>query len=226
MTGSSRNSNWEEAKRGREIGITSVARGAAKTYEAVRIASQGGTWRSKPRRDGVSRYAVEQQRPLGPSVGTLVAAITVDTLPEGRVPAKWTPFQMSLQLKRDSGEYVAKRCKTATIRAKERSPKELIRGVYGYGHTFPEIYTDWDKSVKGSATNQRVIRNEFGGLNFLREEKTPTSKKDLVDLGESRKQIDMDEVSHTIMGSSDPKYLSLLIIMTGYSTKTASKLKK
>ncbi|KLJ13406.1 hypothetical protein EMPG_11658 [Blastomyces silverae] len=84
---------------------------------------------------------------------------------------------------------------------KERTPKELIQGVHGYGHTFPEAYTSWDKGVKGSATNQRIIRYEFGGLTFLvrfeadgylggmigteaktQEKKTPTSPKGLSDL--------------------------------------------
>ncbi|EEQ91734.2 uncharacterized protein BDCG_06854 [Blastomyces dermatitidis ER-3] len=84
---------------------------------------------------------------------------------------------------------------------KERTPKELIQGVYGYGHTFPEAYTSWHKSVKGSATNQRIIRYEFGGLTFLvrfeadgylggmigievktQEKKTPTSQKGLSDM--------------------------------------------
>ncbi|PGH07508.1 hypothetical protein GX51_01809 [Blastomyces parvus] len=84
---------------------------------------------------------------------------------------------------------------------KERTPKELIQGVYGYGHTFPEAYTSWDRCVKGSATNQRIIRYEFGGLTFLvrfeadgylgdmvgneaktQEEKTQTSQKGLSDM--------------------------------------------
>ncbi|PGH35103.1 hypothetical protein GX50_02024 [[Emmonsia] crescens] len=50
---------------------------------------------------------------------------------------------------------------------KGRTPKELIQGVYGYGHTFPEAYTSWDKGVKGSATSQRIIRYRFGGFTFL-----------------------------------------------------------
>ncbi|PGH11550.1 hypothetical protein AJ79_04808 [Helicocarpus griseus UAMH5409] len=50
---------------------------------------------------------------------------------------------------------------------KERTPKEMIQGICGYGHTFPETYTSWDPTVKGSATNQRIVRYEFGGLTFL-----------------------------------------------------------
>lgn len=49
----------------------------------------------------------------------------------------------------------------------ENSPKELIAGVRGYGHTFPEAYTTWDASVKGSASHQRLLRYEFAGLDCI-----------------------------------------------------------
>lgn len=47
---------------------------------------------------------------------------------------------------------------------KTNEPKEVIKDVYGYGHTFPEAYTSWDQSVKGSASNQRIISYDLGGL--------------------------------------------------------------
>lgn len=50
---------------------------------------------------------------------------------------------------------------------KENDPKEVIKDIKGFGHTFPEAYTTWDHSVKGSETHQRIIRYEFGGLNCL-----------------------------------------------------------
>jgi len=50
---------------------------------------------------------------------------------------------------------------------KENSPMELIPDVYGYGHTFPESYTSWDAGVKGSASNQRLVKYRFGGIAFL-----------------------------------------------------------
>jgi hypothetical protein len=50
---------------------------------------------------------------------------------------------------------------------KENDPKEVIKDVRGYGHTFPEAYTTWEQSVKGSETHQRIIRYEFGGLECL-----------------------------------------------------------
>jgi hypothetical protein len=50
---------------------------------------------------------------------------------------------------------------------KERSPKELITNLQGYGHTFPEAYTTWDSEVRNSCSHQRIIQYEFGGLKFL-----------------------------------------------------------
>ncbi|KAF1835314.1 hypothetical protein BDW02DRAFT_294612 [Decorospora gaudefroyi] len=50
---------------------------------------------------------------------------------------------------------------------KEDDPKELIKGVKGYGHTFPEAYTTWEREVKGSDTHQRIVRYKFAGLNCL-----------------------------------------------------------
>ena len=50
---------------------------------------------------------------------------------------------------------------------REKSPKELLPGLGGYGHTFPEAYTTWDQYVKCSASNHRVIKYKFGGLDML-----------------------------------------------------------
>lgn len=50
---------------------------------------------------------------------------------------------------------------------KENDPKEVIKDVRGFGHTFPEAYTTWEHSVRSSETHQRIIRYEFGGLNCL-----------------------------------------------------------
>ncbi|KAI9700288.1 MAG: hypothetical protein M1836_002303 [Candelina mexicana] len=47
---------------------------------------------------------------------------------------------------------------------RERSPKELIEDVRGYGHTFPESHTTWAADVKGSASHQRIIKYTFGEL--------------------------------------------------------------
>ena len=58
-------------------------------------------------------------------------------------------------------------CNTIFLVRQGASPKELIEGVYGYGHTFPEAYTSWDADVKGSASHQRLITYRFGNLRCL-----------------------------------------------------------
>ena len=50
---------------------------------------------------------------------------------------------------------------------REIDPKELIPNVRGYGHTFPEAYTSWDKDLKDSISHQRVIKYNFGGIQCL-----------------------------------------------------------
>ncbi|KAK2002736.1 geranylgeranyl pyrophosphate synthetase [Colletotrichum falcatum] len=50
---------------------------------------------------------------------------------------------------------------------RENSPTETIANVRGFGHTFPEAYTTWDAGVGGSASHQRVLRYDFGGLSCI-----------------------------------------------------------
>ena len=49
----------------------------------------------------------------------------------------------------------------------ENSPTQLLVGVKGYGHTFPEAYTTWDTDVKGSASHQRLLRYNFAGFDCI-----------------------------------------------------------
>ncbi|KAL4868639.1 hypothetical protein BDV12DRAFT_197160 [Aspergillus spectabilis] len=50
---------------------------------------------------------------------------------------------------------------------RENSPTETIPDVRGYGHTFPEAYTTWSTSVRGSESHQRLINYEFAGMKCL-----------------------------------------------------------
>jgi len=61
---------------------------------------------------------------------------------------------------------------------RESSPTELIEDVRGYGHTFPESYTTWGPNVRRSVSHQRIIRYEFGGLQFLVRTETDGYIKD------------------------------------------------
>ncbi|CAJ2510868.1 Uu.00g064930.m01.CDS01 [Anthostomella pinea] len=50
---------------------------------------------------------------------------------------------------------------------RENFPTELIEGVRGFGHSFPEYYTTWDSDVKDSDNHQRILRYSLGGLSLL-----------------------------------------------------------
>ncbi|KAK6496367.1 hypothetical protein TWF481_002392 [Arthrobotrys musiformis] len=68
-----------------------------------------------------------------------------------------TPFRFTVELIGN----------TVFFLRKDGSPTELIPGVRGFGHTFPEAYTTWEPDVKGSATHQRIVQYKFGGLRFI-----------------------------------------------------------
>ncbi|KAK6606446.1 putative geranylgeranyl pyrophosphate synthetase [Botrytis cinerea] len=50
---------------------------------------------------------------------------------------------------------------------KGKSPTETIEDLRGYGHTFPERYTTWDRDVGGSCSHQRIIEYDFADLHLL-----------------------------------------------------------
>ncbi|RAO66680.1 uncharacterized protein BHQ10_002692 [Talaromyces amestolkiae] len=50
---------------------------------------------------------------------------------------------------------------------RENSPTETIPDVRGYGHAFPEAYTTWSKSTRGSESHQRLITYDFAGMSCL-----------------------------------------------------------
>ncbi|PLB48658.1 hypothetical protein P170DRAFT_357450 [Aspergillus steynii IBT 23096] len=47
---------------------------------------------------------------------------------------------------------------------RDGSPTDVIPGVRGFGHTFPESYTSWDRAVKGSESHQRIVQYRFGDV--------------------------------------------------------------
>ncbi|KAJ6149191.1 hypothetical protein N7471_000390 [Penicillium samsonianum] len=57
--------------------------------------------------------------------------------------------------------------KTVFFIRRENSPTDMIPGVRGYGHTFPEAYTTWSANVGGSQSHQRVMEYEFAGMQCL-----------------------------------------------------------
>lgn len=68
---------------------------------------------------------------------------------------------------------------------KTNSPKETIDDVRGYGHSFPEAYTVWERDVKGSASHQRIIKYDFAGLKCFVRSESDGYLPDLVDHEES-----------------------------------------
>ncbi|KAL5119740.1 hypothetical protein ACEQ8H_002346 [Pleosporales sp. CAS-2024a] len=108
---------------------------------------------------------------------------------------------------------------------KESDPRELIPNVRGYGHSFPEAYTTWDRDVKGSETHQRIIQYVFGGFKclvrfacdgYIKEEassiKVSVSRKDSMKHPEDEILSAFDTVSinkATIPKQSDTERVSL-----------------
>jgi hypothetical protein len=56
---------------------------------------------------------------------------------------------------------------TVFFTRRENSPLETIPDVRGYGHSFPEAYTAWSSTVRGSESHQRVVSYEFSTLKIL-----------------------------------------------------------
>ncbi|KAF2450656.1 hypothetical protein P171DRAFT_479736 [Karstenula rhodostoma CBS 690.94] len=56
---------------------------------------------------------------------------------------------------------------TVFLIRKENDPREIIEGVRGFGHTFPEAYTTWEQDVRGSETHQRLCRYDLGRFNCV-----------------------------------------------------------
>ena len=64
---------------------------------------------------------------------------------------------------------------------KEHSPTQLIENVRGFGHTFPEANTSWNKEVRGSVSHQRLISYSIGGLKCLVRSESDGYLEDLVE---------------------------------------------
>lgn len=50
---------------------------------------------------------------------------------------------------------------------REQKPHDVIKRTHGYRHNFPDANTNWDPSVQGSVSHQRVLQYKLGGLNLL-----------------------------------------------------------
>ncbi|OBT68860.1 hypothetical protein VE03_02065 [Pseudogymnoascus sp. 23342-1-I1] len=107
------------------------------------------------------------------------------------------PFRFDVDVVRDAIFFVRR----------ENSPTELIKDVRGYGHTFPEGYTTWDSDSRRSVSHQRIIRYEFGGLQFLVRTETDGYLRDEGEetISSSESQIPLeDSIGNVSMSSSPP----------------------
>ncbi|KAL9068302.1 MAG: hypothetical protein Q9157_006552 [Trypethelium eluteriae] len=97
---------------------------------------------------------------------------------------------------------------------KEKSPRETIPNVRGYGHSFPEAYTTWECDVKGSTSHQRVISYRFGDLHLLLRFESDGYLRNLTKL--PGKASDLDRSKSFGQGSkeTDPDNLSSLLETT------------
>lgn len=85
------------------------------------------------------------------------------------------------------------------MRHEAGGPKALIPDVRGYGHTFPEACTTWDKEVRGSESHQRLVRYDFAGLKLLVRSETDGYLKNKVEPG-AASGIGASAVNHPAAG--------------------------
>jgi len=104
---------------------------------------------------------------------------------------------------------------------KESSPTALISNICGYGHTFPEAHTIWEPEVRGSASHQRIIQYDFGGLKFMvrsesdgylkQEAELDTQPKDVTATNTSQSKKNVVEAPGTIQADSSTLFETLTV---------------
>jgi len=104
---------------------------------------------------------------------------------------------------------------------KESSPAVLISNICGYGHTFPEAHTIWEPEVKGSASHQRIIQYDFGGLKFMvrsesdgylkQEAELDTQPKDVTATNTSQLKENLVETKGTIQADDSTLFEALTV---------------
>lgn len=89
------------------------------------------------------------------------------------------------------------------ILKRDNAPDELLSGVKGYGHTFPEANTTWDVGSAGSTSHQRVVRYNLGGLHILLRGEIDGYLPEYTSAGSpSRKKVSLDDLVDGLESSS------------------------
>jgi hypothetical protein len=114
---------------------------------------------------------------------------------------------------------------------KESSPTALIPSICGYGHSFPEAHTMWEPDVKGSASHQRIIQYDFGGLKFLVRSESDGYLKQAVDrnaqlndAGMANTSEDLPELKETLASEADNYSLLEDLRVSGGPSSTGGPL--
>ncbi|KAI9712048.1 MAG: hypothetical protein M1820_001757 [Bogoriella megaspora] len=96
---------------------------------------------------------------------------------------------------------------TVFLIRKERSPREIIPDVRGYGHSFPEMYTTWEGVAKDSASYQRIIQYKFAGLDILLRFESDGYLRDLAGSDAASSKAHSLLSPNKDLGKSDPDAL-------------------
>ncbi|KAF5977891.1 hypothetical protein FCOIX_6223 [Fusarium coicis] len=115
--------------------------------------------------------AAYPKHPLEPAIVSVMkmnpSPIPVNIVACGSTIGNLLRFARGVDLDRSFRMLVEKVGETVHLIRREKSPREKIEGVRGFGHTFPEAYTTWESSVKRSTSHQRILSYQFGGLDLM-----------------------------------------------------------
>lgn len=111
---------------------------------------------------------------------------------------------------------------TVHLVRREKAPTEVIPDVRGFGHTFPESYTTWDRSVGGSFSHQRVISYQFGDLACVVRFEGDGYLPDRVGKFPARVKTAIAGTPNTIHGSDDVSNLVSSLSMAQNSAPSSS----
>lgn len=120
--------------------------------------------------------------------------------------------------------------KTVFFIRRENSPTETIPDVRGYGHTFPEAYTSWSESTKGSESHQRLITYDFAGMSCLVRfeadgylpDMIPDGSRTLKEPTPGTNNIDPDD----LLSSIEAAMISTMLPITTDTKSTTLKISK
>lgn len=86
---------------------------------------------------------------------------------------------------------------------RDNTPADMIHGVKGYGHAFPDAYTSWDAGLEKSTSHQRIVKYNLGGLNILLRGEVDGYLPDAAKSAQpQREETSLDELADGLASSS------------------------